>query len=99
MDELSKDADPAASAAPKSDKQAYFSWISHELRSPPNACVMYLELLARSPQPDKLTTAVDAIMRNLARQVRLISHVSAAAKLSSGDLTLHLEPVDVVALM
>jgi len=97
MHELSKDA--AASAAPKSDKQAFFSWLSHELRSPLNACVMWLDVLALSPQPDKLTKAVDAIKRNLARQARLISEISDAAKLSSDDLTLHLGPVDVVALV
>jgi len=86
-------------AASMSDKQAFFSWLSHELRSPLNACVMWLDVLALSPQPDKLTKAVDAIKRNLAKQARLISEVSDAAKLSSGDLTLHLEPIDVVALV
>jgi signal transduction histidine kinase len=89
----------AASAAPKHDNQIFFSWLSHELRSPLNACVMWLDVLALSPQPDKLTKAVDAIKRNLARQARLVTEVSDAAKLSSGDLTLNLEPVDVVALV
>jgi len=91
--------DAAANRTPKYDKQAFFSWLSHELRSPLNACVMWLDVLALSPQPDKLTKAVDAIKRNLARQAKLISEVSDAAKLASGDLTLHLEPVDVVALV
>lgn len=99
MRELSKDAEAASSVPPQSDKQVFFSWLSHELRSPLNACVMWLDVLALSPQPDKLTKAVDAIKRNLARQARLISEVSDAAKLSSSDLTLHLEPLDVVALM
>jgi len=99
MNDLSKDANAAASATPKSDEQAFFSWLSHELRSPLNACVMWLDVLALSPQPDKLTKAVDAIKRNLARQARLISEVSDAAKLSSSDLTLQLEPLDVVALV
>ena len=99
MNELSKDGNAAASATAKSDKQAFFSWLSHELRSPLNACVMWLDVLALSPQPDKLTKAVDAIKRNLARQARLISEVSDAAKLSSSDLTLQLEPLDVVALV
>jgi signal transduction histidine kinase len=99
MHKLSEDDDAAASATLKSDKQAFFSWLSHELRSPLNACVMWLDVLALSPQPDKLAKAVDAIKRNLARQARLISEVSDAAKLSSSDLTLHLEPVDVVALV
>src|SRR6187551_953618 len=99
MNDLSKEANAAASATPNSDEQAFFSWLSHELRSPLNACVMWLDVLALSPQPDKLTKAVDAIKRNLARQARLISEVSDAAKLSSSDLTLQLEPLDVVALV
>jgi signal transduction histidine kinase len=97
MDELSTDVTPGAT--PKSDQQAFFSWLSHELRSPLNACVMWLDVLALSPQPDKLSKAVDALKRNLGRQARLISEISDAAKLASGDLTLHLEPLDVVALL
>lgn len=97
MDELSTDVTPGAT--PKSDQQAFFSWLSHELRSPLNACVMWLDVLALSPQPDKLSKAVDAIKRNLGRQARLISEISDAAKLASGDLTLHLEPLDVVMLL
>jgi hypothetical protein len=79
--------------------QRVFSWLSHELRSPLNACVMWLDVLALSPQPDKLAKAVEAIKRNLARQARLVSEISDAAKLSSGGLALHFEPVDVVALV
>lgn len=90
--------DAAMSAAPKSNKE-FFSWLSHELRSPLNACVMWLDVLALSPQPDKLAKAVDTIKRNLARQARLVSEISDAAKLSSGSLALHFEPVDVVALV
>ena len=77
----------------------FFSWLSPELRSPLNACVMWLDVLALSPQPDKLAKAVDALKRNLARQARLVSEISDAAKVSSGSLTLQLEPVDVVAVV
>ena len=77
----------------------FLSWLSHELRSPLNACVMWLDVLTLSPQPDKLSKAVDAIKRNLARQARLISELNDAAKVSSGGLELRFEPLDVVALV
>ena len=89
----------AADTAPTSGKEAFFSWLSHELRSPLNACVMWLDVLAASPQPDKLAKAVDAIKRNLARQTRLVSEISDAAKLSSVGPARQLEPLDVVALV
>jgi signal transduction histidine kinase len=92
-------ADAAETAAPMPGKEAFFSWLSHELRSPLNACVMWLDVLALSPQPDKLTKAVDAIKRNLARQARLVSEISDAAKVASGGLALHFEALDVVALV
>ncbi len=81
------------------DKDAFFSWLSHELRSPLNACVMWLDVLTLAPQPDKLAKAVDAIKRNLARQARLVTDLSDAAKVSSGGLELRTEPLDLVALL
>jgi signal transduction histidine kinase len=92
--------EPAAGGrALKPDTDMFLSWLSHELRSPLNACVMWLDVLALSPQPDKLPKAVDAIKRNLARQARLVSELNDAAKVSSGGLELRFEPLDVVALV
>ena len=78
---------------------AFLSSLSHDLRSPLNACVMWLDVLALAPQPDKLTQAVDAIRRNLARQTRLVNDLNDAAKISSGGLEVRLEPLDLVALL
>ena len=78
---------------------AFLSSLSHDLRSPLNACVMWLDVLALAPQPDKLTQAVDAIKRNLARQTRLVNDLNDAAKISVGSLEVRLEPVDLVALL
>jgi signal transduction histidine kinase len=80
-------------------RDAFLSWLSHELRSPLNACVMWLDVLALSPQPDKLTKAVETIKRNLARQARLVSDLNDAAKISRGGLELRAEPFDVVAVL
>jgi signal transduction histidine kinase len=60
---------------------------------------MWLDVLALAPQPDKLTKAVEAIKRNLARQTRLVNDLNDAAKISSGGLDLRLEPLDLVALV
>ena len=88
-----------ASADAGHAKDAFLSWLSHELRSPLNACGMWLDVLALSPQPDKVTKAVETIKRNLARQARLVSDLDDAAKISTGGLELRLEPLDVVALL
>jgi signal transduction histidine kinase len=78
---------------------AFLASLSHDLRSPLNACVMWLDVLALAPQPDKLTKAVEAIKRNLARQTRLVNDLNDAAKISSGGLEVRLVPLDVVALV
>jgi signal transduction histidine kinase len=80
-------------------KNVFLSWLTHELRSPLNACVMWLDVLALAPPADKLAQAVDAIKRNLARQTRLVNDLSDAAKIQSSAIDVHLEPVDFVALL
>jgi signal transduction histidine kinase len=80
-------------------KDAFLASLSHDLRSPLNACVMWLDVLALAPQPDKLTKAVEAIKRNLARQTRLVNDLNDAAKISSGGLEVRLGPLDLVALV
>ena len=74
---------PAAGGPGNRATDAFLSSLSHDLRSPLNACVMWLDVLALAPQPDKLTQAVDAIRRNLARQTRLVNDLNDAAKISA----------------
>jgi len=81
------------------DRDIFLSWLTHELRSPLNACVMWIDVLALSPEPDKLAKAVEAIKRNLSRQARLINDLSDASKVSSGGLELRFEPLDLVVLV
>ena len=81
----------ATQSRPAAAKDAFLSSLNHELRSPLNACVMWLDVLALAPQPDKLTKAVEAIKRNLARQTRLVNDFNDAAKISSGGLEVRLE--------
>ena len=79
---------------------AFLSWLIHELRSPLNACVMWLDVLALAPQPDKLTKAVEALKRNLARQTKLVNDLNDAARAASrSGLEVGLGPLDLVALL
>jgi signal transduction histidine kinase len=78
---------------------AFLSWLNHELRSPLNACLMWLDVLALAPQPEKVAQAVEALKRNLARQTRLVNDLNDAAKVSAGRLELRFEPLDLVALL
>lgn len=80
-------------------KDTFFASLSHELRSPLNACVMWLDVLALGPEPDKVTKGVEAIRRNLGRQTRLVNDLIDAAKISSGGIEVHLEPIDLIALL
>jgi signal transduction histidine kinase len=80
-------------------RTAFLSWLNHELRSPLNACSMWLDVLALAPQPDKLAKAVDAIKRNLTRQARLADDLSDAAKVAADGIELRMTSLDFVALI
>jgi signal transduction histidine kinase len=80
-------------------RAAFLSWLNHELRSPLNACTMWLDVLALAPQPDKIAKAVDAIKRNLARQARLVNDLSDAAKVSANGIELRMSSLDLVELI
>jgi PAS domain S-box-containing protein len=99
--ELLAEAAQARSAAEAANraKDTFFASLSHELRSPLNACVMWLDVLALGPQADKIPKAVEAIRRNLARQTRLVNDLIDAAKISSGGIEVHVEPLDLTALL
>jgi signal transduction histidine kinase len=92
------DAAPVSAGGAVRATDAFLSWLIHELRSPLNACVMWLDVLALAPQPDKLAKAVEAMKRGLARQARLVSDLNDAAKLSSAG-EMRRERFDLVALV
>ena len=76
-------------------KDVFFASVSHELRSPLNACLMWLDVLALGPLSEKSAKGVDAIRRNLKIQTRLVNDLIDAAKISSGGIEIHPEPLDV----
>jgi PAS domain S-box-containing protein len=80
-------------------KDVFFATITHELRSPLNACTMWLDVLALGPLSDKSGKAVDAIKRNLKIQTRLVNDLIDAAKISSGGIEIHREPHELEKLI
>jgi two-component system sensor histidine kinase BaeS len=60
---------------------------------------MWLDVLALAPQPDKLTKAVEAIKRNLARQTKLVNDLNDAARAARAGLEVGLGPLDLVVLL
>ena len=80
-------------------KDVFFATITHELRSPLNACTMWLDVLALGPLSDKSAKAVDAIKRNLKIQTRLVNDLIDAAKISAGGIEIHREPHDLAKLI
>jgi PAS domain S-box-containing protein len=80
-------------------KDVFFATITHELRSPLNACLMWLDVLALGPLSDKSAKAVDAIKRNLRIQTRLVNDLIDAAKISAGGIEIHREPTEMSVLL
>jgi PAS domain S-box-containing protein len=80
-------------------KDVFFASITHELRSPLNACTMWLDVLALGPVSDKSAKAIDAIKRNLKLQTRLVNDLIDAAKISAGGIEIHREPYELEKLI
>jgi PAS domain S-box-containing protein len=73
--------------------------VTHDLRSPLNACQMWVDVMALSPLSDKAAKAIDAIKRNLKLQARLVNDLIDTAKISSGGIEIHAQPTDVAELI
>jgi PAS domain S-box-containing protein len=99
--ELLAEASQARKDAEKANrvKDVFFASVTHELRSPLNACTMWLDVLALGPLSDKSAKAVDAIKRNLKIQTRLVNDLIDAAKISSGGIEIHREPHELEQLI
>jgi PAS domain S-box-containing protein len=80
-------------------KDVFFASITHELRSPLNACTMWLDVLALGPLSEKSGKAIDAIKRNLKIQARLVNDLIDAAKISSGGIEIHTDLLELEELI
>ncbi len=80
-------------------KDVFFASITHDLRSPLNACLMWLDVLALGPVSEKSGKAIDAIKRNLKIQARLVNDLIDAAKISAGGIEIHPETLELETLI
>lgn len=99
--DLLADASQARKEAEAANKarEIFLASVTHDLRSPLNACLMWLDVMALGPLSEKAAKALDAIQRNLKLQARLVNDLIDAAKISSGGIEIHVESVDVSALI
>jgi|SRR5579863_4662374 len=83
-------------------KSQFVASVSHELRTPLNAIIGYSSLLGqdvmgRASQKQKL--AIAAIYRNGKELLNLVSNILDLSKIESGQMTVHLEEVDLKTLL
>lgn len=78
------------------EKDEFLATLSHELRSPLNAILGWIELLRlHLKDPAQQAHAIDVIQRNAHAEVRIIADLLDMARLVTGKLHLALEPVSV----
>jgi signal transduction histidine kinase len=87
-----------AEAANKA-REIFLATVTHDLRSPLNACLMWTDVLALSPLPEDSVKAVDTIKRNLKLQARLVNDLIDTARMSSGGISIHTESLDLAPLV
>ena len=82
-----------AHAAEKA-RSMFFSIVSHDIRTPLNAILGYSELLQSGiSNPDERAEALESIRASGTTLLELVEDVLDLAKMDSGKMTLHLEPV------
>ena len=88
-----------AEAASKA-KDHFLAALSHELRTPLTPVLLRVAALARSPGlPEPLRADLRMIQRNVELEAKLIDDLLDLTRVSRGKLSLHLEAVDVHALL
>lgn len=81
-------------------KDEFLATVSHELRTPLNAIVGWTDILAEGGQGrEEVIQGVDVIRKNAMMQAQLIEDLLDLARITSGKLLLHPEPVDLVAII
>jgi len=81
-------------------KDEFLSTISHELRTPLNAIVGWTEVLEGGGQSrEEVIQGVEVIKRNAMMQAQLIEDLLDLGRISSGKMTLNVEPVDIGAVI
>ena len=76
-------------------KDAFLSFVSHELRSPLSAIMGWSMILGRgSLDPEKLKHGLQVIERNVKLQAKLVDDIMDHARLASGKLRIEMTPLD-----
>ena len=92
----------ARQAAERSSKikDEFLATLSHELRSPLNAILGWVQVLRmRPPTPDVLNQAIEAVERNSQAQARLIEDLLDMSSIVSGKFRLEVQTVDLTPLI
>jgi predicted ATPase/signal transduction histidine kinase len=83
-------------------RDEFLSVASHELRTPIQALQLMVQGLTRglvAPSPEKVLQAFVLVERQVGRLTRLVEELLSVSRLESGRLELHLEPVDLEAVV
>jgi PAS domain S-box-containing protein len=89
-----KDAEATLSEAVRT-KDDFLATVSHELRTPLNAVLGWARMLSSGQvPPHRVEHAVAVIERNAQSQARLVEELLDLSRIESGQLRLHVEPVD-----
>jgi PAS domain S-box-containing protein len=80
-------------------KDEFLATISHELRTPLNAIVGWVEVLKTATGLEEVTEGLAVIERNAHAQAQLIDDLLDLGRISSGKMTLNIEPVDIGAIV
>jgi len=81
-------------------KDDFLATVSHELRTPLNAIAGWVNLLRSTSLPaERVSDALDTIERNVRAQTRLIDDLLDVSRITSGKLSLALEPTDMASVV
>ncbi|MDE1179764.1 PAS domain-containing sensor histidine kinase [Paraburkholderia sp.] len=76
----------------------FVTTVSHELRSPLNAILLWTDLLQRAGDPQHLARATGVIQRNARQLSHMVDDLLDSGAIVTGKLSVHLQPVDIGAL-
>jgi signal transduction histidine kinase len=76
-------------------KDEFLATLSHELRSPLNAIVGWLQVMRSQPGPERLDRGLSAIERNTGLLARLIDDLLNLSGIVSGTLSLQVQPTEI----
>jgi len=81
-------------------KDDFLATISHELRTPLNAVLGWTRMLSSGQvPPHRVDHAMTVIERNAQAQARLVEELLDLSRIETGQLRLHIEPVDAGAIV